>query len=152
MADDIRGDDVFDSRTVDERIEDLRTSLDLDTIEDIDEEIADLDSEADAEAVKELEAQKAAILAEQDEDDVKELAQLEAFKSSCEGYCDWRHGTTFIAESYFETYAEELAEDIGAIQSDAAWPNNHIDWKAAAAELRIDYTEEDLDGTTYLFR
>lgn len=32
-------------------------------------------------------------------------------------------------------YAEELASDIGAVNRDAKWPNNHIDWEAAGEEL-----------------
>lgn len=59
---------------------------------------------------------------------------------------------TLIAESYFETYAEELAEELGMIQQDAGWPSRHIDWEAAANELRQDYNEVELEGHTYLIR
>ena len=59
---------------------------------------------------------------------------------------------TLIAESYFETYAQELAEDIGAIPSDLQWPVRHIDWEAAADELSQDYSEFDFDGGAWLIR
>ena len=64
---------------------------------------------------------------------------------------DW-YPLTLIRESYFTEYAEELAKDIGAISRDLEWPLDHINWEAAADELRIDYTEVDFDGVTYLTR
>jgi len=35
---------------------------------------------------------------------------------------------------------------------DQRWPLNHIDWEAAAEELRQDYTTFTCDGMTYLAR
>lgn len=67
----------------------------------------------------------------------------------------WRgswYPVTLIRESYFKDYAEELAEDIGAINSEASWPNNHIDWDAAADELLGDYTSTEFEGVTYYYR
>lgn len=64
---------------------------------------------------------------------------------------DWYPGS-LIADSYFEDYARELADDIGAIDSNAGWPTRHIDWKAAAAELATDYSEVEVAGCTYLTR
>lgn len=63
-----------------------------------------------------------------------------------------RHGETLIAEDYFQEYAEQLADDIGAIDANAGWPMNHIDWAAAANELKHDYSEVTWDGHTYLVR
>jgi len=59
---------------------------------------------------------------------------------------------TAVPIDEFEEYAEELAGDLGCIPADAKWPCNHIDWKAAAEELRVDYREITFDGTTYLVR
>ena len=84
------------------------------------------------------------------EDNAEELAALEAFIS--EGSDEWSHGVTLVRESYFEDYAQELAEDIGAIRSDAAWPATCIDWKRAARELRYDYTGADFAGVTYYYQ
>jgi hypothetical protein len=67
----------------------------------------------------------------------------------------WRghwYPLTLIRDSYFRTYAEELADDIGAIPKDAGWPLTCIDWEQAARELRYDYTGIDIDGTTYWTR
>lgn len=64
---------------------------------------------------------------------------------------DW-YPLTLIRDSYFEKYAQELAEDIGAIDRNAHWPNNCIDWERASRELEIDYTTVEFDGVTYLYR
>lgn len=83
---------------------------------------------------------------------LQELADLKALAEQCEDAPDWLYGATLIRESYFESYAQELAEDIGAINSDAQWPTCHIDWKAAAEALKMDYSEVEFDGVTYLIR
>lgn len=89
----------------------------------------------------------------QDQDELfAELASLERLAEQGESLPDWEYGVTLIRESYFRTYAEELAEDIGAINREASWPNNCIDWERAARELRMDYTHVDFDGVTYLAR
>ena len=78
---------------------------------------------------------------------------LEALQSEAEDYSpDWHHGECLIRESYFEDYAQELAEDIGAIDPNAHWPNDCIDWERAARELQYDYTAVDFDGVTYWIR
>jgi hypothetical protein len=87
----------------------------------------------------------------EDEDDAKEFKEWTELRDECEGY-GWNHGIQFIAESYFEEYAQQLADDIGAIDRNAAWPTNCIDWKKAARELKTDYTSTEIDGTTYYYR
>jgi hypothetical protein len=49
-------------------------------------------------------------------------------------------------------YAQELADDIGAVSRDAKWPNNHLDWDAAAAELEQDYMSVTFNGEEFLMR
>jgi antirestriction protein len=88
-----------------------------------------------------------------DEDDAAELKILCELAAEAEPYSpDWRHGETLIRDSYFEQYAEQLAEDIGAIDPNAKWPLNCIDWEAAADQLRQDYTAVEFDGVTYWIR
>lgn|SRR5574337_519667 len=91
-------------------------------------------------------------------DDAEELAVLESLLSECKGAGgdeqwegDW-YPVTLIRDSYFEDYAQELAEDIGAINPDASWPNNCIDWERAARELQMDYTSVEFDDVTYWTR
>ena len=117
------GDDTIDSRDVIKRIEDLEG----------DKEIA-------AEALEEEGRASSAIFF--DEDDAAELAALQSLAEDGEGYGeDWHHGATLILDSYFEEYARDYADGIGAVSSElVSWPGNHVDWKEAAAELQQDYT------------
>ena len=88
-------------------------------------------------------------------------AELENLRDFLAGLCgtgrghQWRgdwYPVTLIRESCFTAYAQELAEDIGAIPSDASWPCSHINWEQAARELQCDYTGADFDGVTYYAR
>ena len=38
-----------------------------------------------------------------------------------------------------EEFAYSMANDLGAIDGHAKWPNNYIDWTKAARELMMDY-------------
>lgn len=121
--------DVIDSRDVIARIEYLEALGTPDEPEDGDNEFTGLDqAEAD------------------------ELQALRALAKEGEGAADWQYGETLIRDSYFEDYARELAEDIGAIPRDAAWPAYCIDWERAALELQVDYFTIDFDGVTYWVR
>ena len=59
---------------------------------------------------------------------------------------------TMIRDSYFKEYAQELAEEIGAIPSHTSWPAYCIDWDWAARDLKMDYTAVEYDGITYWYR
>lgn len=88
----------------------------------------------------------------------EELKELGSLLDDLKGYGgdeQWRgdwYPVTLIRDSYFQAYAEELAEDCGMINSDATWPNNCIDWERAARELRQDYSSVEFDGVTYWYR
>ena len=89
----------------------------------------------------------------EDADEIEERAALVALAEQAEGYApDWQYGETLIRDSYFKDYAMELAEDIGAIDSNASWPNTCIDWDQAARELQMDYTSVEFAGVTYWIR
>ncbi len=87
-----------------------------------------------------------------------ELLRIIAALDECRGNGgdeQWRGDwfpVTLIHESYFETYARELAEDCGMVAKDASWPNQFIDWEAASEALLQDYTSVDIDGSTYYTR
>lgn len=63
-------------------------------------------------------------------------------------------GVALIRESHFRNYAEQYWEDIRDTgnRTGNQWPYTHIDWDAAADDLRMDYTELEYDGVTYFFR
>lgn len=85
-------------------------------------------------------------------DEAAELKELQEFHEEATGYSGDGDDYTAIADSYFEEYAQQLAEDIGAIKSDAGWPLMHIDWEAAANALKVDYTEVTLRSTEFQIR
>ena len=86
------------------------------------------------------------------------LAIVEAFIADglvmdTDGFRDYADNEpVLIADSYFTEYAQQLAEDIGAINPNASWPNNCIDWEHAARELQYDYSAVDIDGDRYWIR
>lgn len=89
----------------------------------------------------------------EDPDELEELETLIAFRDEVSPYAsDWEYGETIVADDYFTEYARQMAEDIGAIDRDAEWPARHIDWDAAADELKQDYSEIDYDGRTWWTR
>ena len=133
-------DDIIDSRDVIARIEELETMRNdwIDEVEENDGEF-DMSPEVDwhnAHTEEGLEL-----------DALKELAEEAADYAP-----DWKYGEALIRDSYFREYAQELAEDIGAVNSDLGWPNSCIDWEQAARELQMDYTAVDFDGVTYWVR
>lgn len=147
------GADIIDSRDVIARIEELESERAEaeELIPDLDDAGRHVDIATDIEECHEV----ALRLIEWDSDDDTggELARLQALAAEAEGYAaDWHHGEALIADHYFEEYAQDLAEDIGAIDRNASWPLQHIDWKAAAEALQQDYTSVEYGGTTYWIR
>ena len=133
--------DIMDSRDVIEYMEEMESEREgfMDAIE----EAEGLDEKVQAkEALKEW-----------DEDNGAEYGALKAFCEEGEGATsDWIHGATLILDGHFKDYAQQFAEDIGAIDRAASWPNTCIDWDEAASELQMDYTSIDFDGETYWVR
>ena len=156
-------DDVIDSRDVIARIEELedeRQSL-VCTIDSAKEDLADATDDTsvlkdDAEEIETLKEAisdaENALVAWDDSDEAEELKVLKALAEEGEGSPDWSYGETLIRDSYFEEYAQELAEDCGMVQRSLGWPNTCIDWKQAAEELQQDYTQIDFGEIAYWIR
>lgn len=125
--------DTIDSRSVIERIEELETEIynlgDMSTGDKSEDERAKLEEEAGEELTN--------------------LRELDKTGRDTFGEAEWESGVTLIADDHFEDYARELAEDIGAINDEATWPNTHIDWEAAAEALRMDYTSVEFSSKYY---
>lgn len=119
------GSDVIDSRDVIWHIADLESDL------------ADARDEGDDLAVADI---------------LQQLKPLQDLAEEGENLSDWSYGVQMIEDSYFEDYARQFAEDIGAITGDETWPACHIDWKEAAESLQMDYTPIEYDGHTYWAR
>ncbi len=88
-----------------------------------------------------------------DDDERVELAALKSLADEASNIAaDWEYGEALIRDSYFQTYAQELAKDCGLINAEATWPNYCIDGERAARDLRMDYSCADFDGVTYWTR
>lgn len=151
-------DDVIDSRDIIRRIEDLesdRDTYEIDCSTCKEDEDGDRPSSCDACAgtgkVSDTDESRAEWKIE-NPDDAEELRVLKELADQGEGYGDWNHGETLIRDSYFETYAQQFAEDIGALEGCDKWPATCIDWERAARELQQDYTSIEYDGETYWMR
>lgn len=88
----------------------------------------------------------------------EELDMLEAILSELAGHGGdevfegYRYPVHLIAESYFQEYAQDLAEDCGMVDTNARWPMNCIDWEQAACELQMDCNSIEIRDTTYWYR
>ena len=104
------------------------------------------------------EKQSARDALERAEDDLEEFkdGDYTTLKEFCKdlenSISDYLHGETLIKESYFTEYAQDLAEDLGYTSRDVHWPYTHIDWEAAAEDLKQDYTSFEVGGYTYYAR
>ncbi len=81
--------------------------------------------------------------------DAEELKALQALdEEGRDATSEWVHGEVLIRDSYFEDYAQQFA----AIDRNAEWPVNCIDWKQAAEQLQQDYSSVNFDGQDYWIR
>lgn len=63
---------------------------------------------------------------------------------------DW-YPITLIAESHFTDYCVDLLDDCGDLPRDL--PSYiAIDWDKTADNLKVDYSEIEIGGSTYLYR
>jgi hypothetical protein len=127
--------DTIDSRDIQERIDELQSEFDS-----LVDEYEDVDGEEDA----------GEDLLNWLEENGDEFVTLLEVKEEVEQYTsEWDDGAFMIADNHFEDYAQELAEDTGAIDRNAKWPLTHIDWDEAAEELKYDYSEVAIGGKSY---
>jgi len=91
-------------------------------------------------------AQTRTLLREIDKDTLAEL--LERFDEELIiEYCKQGYSLADMDEAYQgeynsdEDFAQNLAEDLGAVDKDLTWPMYCIDWERAARELMMDYFE-----------
>lgn len=88
-----------------------------------------------------------------DDEDMERLEALQDLEinlgSDLKEYA--RNESTLVPESEFQDYAEALASDIGMVDTESAI-YQYVNWAKWADDLKIDYTEVDFDGNTYLIR
>jgi len=127
--------DTIDSRDIQERIDELQSEFDSYV-----DEYEESDGEEDA----------GEDLLNWLEENGDEFVTLLEIKEEVEQYTsEWNSGAFIIADNHFEDYAQELAEDTGAIDRNAKWPLQFVDWGMASDALKEDYTEIIIDGVSY---
>lgn len=143
-----KGNDILSCRDVHDLLEEMqdeRAAL-ADCVTDAETELEELDDDAtpeEREKAEEAAADARDALKSWDEENGDALKELEEFTEymPLDG--------TLIHDSYFQKYAQQTAEDIGAIDPKAGWPLDCIDWERAASELQSDYSEYDWGSETY---
>ena len=91
-------------------------------------------------------------------DEAEELDRLTEIMADIRGYGgdeQWRgdwYPITLIDDVMFQTYAEDLADELGLVNDNPQWPYTCIDWEQAARELREDYTSVSVAGREYWYR
>jgi hypothetical protein len=153
------GQDIIDSRDVIARIEELQD--DREAYQDASNTAAEAlknvaPEDANEDHMFELQDEADGTLDELnnwDQVNGEELKALRALDSEGrDATSEWSHGEALIRDSYFEDYAMQLADDIGAIDRNAEWPVNCIDWKQAAEQLQQDYSSVNFEGEDYWIR
>ena len=89
------------------------------------------------------------------ETELEEIEEIDRVEDEVESYGGdgFEFGTTLISEYDFQEYCEEFVRDCGYLSRDTpALIENNIDWSGIADDMRIDYSEVEYQGTTYLFR
>lgn len=122
----------------------------IDNYEDVIDSRDVIERIAELEALDQAEQQGGECMPDDMRDELKALQELA--RQGANYAPDWEYGEALIRDSYFEEYAQQLAEDCGMIQEGARWPYTCIDWEQAASELKVDYTPIDFDGVTYWIR
>ena len=117
----------------------------------------EFDFSADMIDVRDLIARYEYIEDSDDEEELEEAQKINAILDDLCGYggnVDWRgdwYPITLIRDSYFVEAMQELMQDIGDL------PRNipdylAIDWEKTANNLRVDYSNIEIDGTDYWYR
>ena len=136
-----------------ESLADIISSFEPSYIEDTTAHLRKLESEIET---LEKGIEKAKGFLEEHQESISETEEeLKPYKDlaeQCQNYGEWKYGTRLIRRREFKNYAQELAEDVGAVDENAKWPMNCIDWDQAANELEDDYSSVDFDGEEYLMR
>jgi hypothetical protein len=151
--------DVIDSRDIIARIGELESEREVlqEAVTEAHDAFSSANNRLDEDAVEQTrqameDAQQALGAWDTDTEEAEELKVLKALAEECEEYSEWEDGATLIRDSYFEDYAQELAEDCCEMPKELHWPFTCIDWTQAADELKMDYMCIDYDGVDYWMR
>jgi hypothetical protein len=82
--------------------------------------------------------------------EISDMFDIMKLEDAC-GSSEWDYGLFLIHEDNFQEYCKDLLQDCGDI------PENlpdyiAIDWDETADNLKVDYSEVEYQGESYLFR
>lgn len=87
------------------------------------------------------------------DDDAEELYSLLQFERSARSESEWDFGMTFIRDSHFVEYVQELITELGYVSENMPeFIRHNIDWEGVASDLQSDYSEYEYDGVMYWAR
>lgn len=132
------GDNLIDMRSVDERVLELEAILEIEARHEAKQLKDRLDN---GEWVGEEDDEQP------DPDEVEELLSLHELQDAYDG-----HDPVLIHEDHFVEYAQQKAEDIGAVEDAHRWPADHINWDEAADALKMDYSSLEWRDHTYYYQ
>lgn len=141
----------LDTRDLNSRLEELESELEdlQDQLENATDDAENADSPEDRAQARTDAAAVEKELAAWKEENQEELEELQNLRD--EVGSEWPHSETLIPVDDFTEYVEELLKDCGYLPQDLPdWIV--IDWEATAENIKVDYSEADYQGTTYLFR
>lgn len=146
------GNSVLDSRDIQERIDELNDEKDTFIDAHIEDALDDhkIDNDNSEEGFDKTAAESTAIEAWGNSDEGSELKKLEDLKEEV-GSSEWPHGLTLICDSHWMGYVQDMLEDC----SDYSKNLPHyiaINWNETADNIKADYSEVEIDGTTYFYR
>ena len=133
-------DDIFDSRDVEARIEELEQSFDA-WMKSGDPNATEYNTD-DYDSSRDYWVQNT--------DEGEEFETLKEFKDAVY-YSQWEDGMKFIAEHHFEDDCREYVLENGEIDRSSDLVD-YIDWKRLANNMRWEFKNVELEGETFLYR
>ena len=136
----------LDTRDLDERLTELEGFSDM--VDSAKTLLAEAEESKDESAITAAEEELDTARLDFGEGEEAELKVLQDLRD--EVGSEWSDGVTLIPESEFVAYCHKLLEDCGDI------PKNlphyiTIDWDDTADNIKVDSSEIEYDGDTYLF-
>ena len=140
-----------DLESLNDELNDLESDLyDVENLEDYEGKQNDIDNKLEEISNKELEIQECEVEYNRYSSELEELEALkdEISNNSDEGF---EYGIQLIHENDIDDYFHEMLIDCGYIPNDfPAWIE--IDWQATYNNMKQDYSEIELNGSTFYVR
>lgn len=83
-------------------------------------------------------------------EDLSEITRIDELENEIGS--EFEDGVQLIEEADFEDYCADLLEDLGYIYQETSQAGLKLIGGATASNIRLDYSEVEFDGITYLYR